>query len=246
MKTTHDPASESGPDESAVPAYADLPLFDGYPYLVTALLGSLHHLIVLPGDLRAEELLPLGRRQHLANRLRTCLVLGPDAAVYFGDDGETVGEPPRCTNPITDRLLCADAGPLTEELEQRQRRLRAFCADSPARGGQGFLMDRMRGRPATREDLVRLSRPDVDGVPVGLARCDSCSAFRGEYIPGHAPGLVVRVFCRCENHNLCARCSGRLNEHRLEAAFFDEEERRVWHVPAFCALSHACPIVLVS
>ncbi|MDP9266685.1 MAG: hypothetical protein M3O91_11295 [Chloroflexota bacterium] len=220
---------------------AALPVFDGYPCLVTALLGGLYHFIVVPGDLGPAELLDLARHQHLANRLRTCLVLGPDIALYFRDDGEAMAAPPRCSHPIADRLLSAEEFPLTEELLDRQRRLRAFVAGSHARNGGGFLVDRMRGRPATREDLVRLSKPDVDGVPVGLARCEICAGYRGDYIPSHEPSLVATVFCRCENHNRCARCLLPLHEHRLEAAYYDESRRGVWHVPAFCGLSHRCP-----
>jgi hypothetical protein len=218
-----------------------LPVFDGYPYLVTALVGGLYHFIVLPGDLGRAELVSLARRQHSANRLRTCLAVGPDAAMYISDDGETVGEVPRCTDPISDRLLSPEEFPATPELRDRQQRLRAFVADSKARSAGGYLVDRMRGRTATAEDLVRLSGTDSDGVPVGLARCAVCTAYRGEYLPSHQPGLVVRVFCRCENHNRCARCLHPLDEHRLVAAYYDERTARVWHVPAFSALNHVCP-----
>jgi hypothetical protein len=219
----------------------DLPVFDGYPYLVTALVGGLYHFIVLPGDLGRSELVTLARRQHSANRLRTCLAGGPDAATYVSDDGEEVAEVPRCTDPISDRLLGPEEFPITAELRDRQHRLRAFIAASQTRSAGGYLVDRMRGRTATAEDLVRLSGTDPDGVPVGLARCAVCTAYRGEYLPGHQPGLVVRVFCRCENHNRCARCLHRLHEHRLGAAYYDERRAGVWHVPAFCGLSHVCP-----
>ena len=218
-----------------------LPVFDGYPYLVTALVGGLYHFIVLPGDLGRAELVSLARRQHSANRLRTCLAFGPDAAMYISDDGETVGEVPRCTDPISDRLLGPERFLATLEFRDRQERLRAFIAESQARSAGGYLIDRMRGRTATTEDLVRLSGTDSDGVPVGLARCTVCTAYRGEYLPSHQPGLVVRVFCRCENHNRCARCFHALHEHRLGAAYYDERRAGVWHVPAFSGLNHVCP-----
>lgn len=79
-----------------------------------------------------------------------------------------------------------------------------------------------------------------------LSRCAVCGGYRGEHIPSHEPELVVTVFCRCENHNRCARCHERLHEHRLEAAYFYEERKCVWHVPAFCALSHLCPAAIVA
>lgn len=219
-----------------------LPVFDGYPYLVTALVGGLYHLIVLPGDLGRAELVTLARRQHCANRLRTCVAVGPDAAVYVLDEGETVAEVPHCEHPVSDRLLGPEEFPVTVELRDRQQRLRAFVAESKARSAGGFLIDRMRGRAATAEDLVRLSGTDPHGVPVGLVRCEVCTAYRGECLPSsHQPGLVVRVFCRCENHNRCARCLHHLDEQRLEASYYDERQAHVLHVAAFCGLSHVCP-----
>lgn len=218
----------------------DLPLFDGYPYLVTALVGGLYHFIVLP-DIGRTELVSLARRQHSANRLRTCLVVGPDAAIYISDAGERVAQAPRGTDPISDRLLGTEEFPATPELRDRQHRLHAFIADSTTGKVDGYLIDRMRGRTATPEDLLRLSGNDPDGVPVGLARCAVCTGYRGEYLPSHQPGLVVRVFCRCENHNRCARCLNPLHEHRLEAAYYDELRAGVWHVPAFSGLGHVCP-----
>ena len=156
-----------------------LPVFDGYPYLVTALVGGLYHFIVLPGDLGTAELLSLARRQHSANRLRTCLAIGADDALYVSDEGETVAEVPRCSDPISDRLLGPEEFPVTAELRDRQQRLRGFIADSQARSAGGYLVDRMRGRTATAEDLVRLSGTDPHGVPVGLVRCAVCAAYRG-------------------------------------------------------------------
>jgi hypothetical protein len=182
-----------------------LPVFDGYPYLVTALVGGLYHYIVLP-DVGRAELMSLARRQYFANRLRTCLAVGPDAATYISDAGERVAEAPRCSDPISDRLHGPEGFPVTRETRTRQRRLRAFIAETTSGRGREYLIARMRGRAATADDLVRLSGTDPDGVPVGLARCAVCTAFRGEYLPSHQPRLLVRVFCRCENHNRCARC----------------------------------------
>jgi len=56
--------------------------FDGYPYLVTRIGHSaLRHLAVLPATWPQERLVGLTRRQALANRLDTCLVLGPGRAI---------------------------------------------------------------------------------------------------------------------------------------------------------------------
>jgi len=66
-------------DRAPRPRHAQLtPPFDGYPYLVTRIGHSaLRHFAVLPTDWSAERLVSLTRRQALANRLDTCLVLGP-------------------------------------------------------------------------------------------------------------------------------------------------------------------------
>jgi hypothetical protein len=52
-----------------------LPIFAGYPYLVTHVVPALYHLIVLPGDASARDLRDLAMAQWRANRLQTCLVL---------------------------------------------------------------------------------------------------------------------------------------------------------------------------
>jgi hypothetical protein len=223
---------------SEAPTQPD-PAFDGYPYLVTPLGPGLCHYIVLPGDLGIDELVHLARRQHAANRLRTCLVLGPATAVHLADEGETLGEVPWCNIPVSDGLMGPEEFPPTVDLRERQQRLRAFIAEGPA---SWTVIDSMPGRPATAEELVRLSGTDLDGVPVGLVRCTVCTAYRGECLGStQQPYLVVRVFCRCENHNRCARCLHRLYEHRLDGCYYDEGERTVIHVPAFGGLSHRCP-----
>src|SRR5512139_3764315 len=50
--------------------------FEGFPYLVTHIVPALYHLIVLPAELDRKDLAALTRRQVLANRLKSCLVLG--------------------------------------------------------------------------------------------------------------------------------------------------------------------------
>lgn len=58
--------------------------------------------------------------------------------------------------------------------------------------------------------------------------------------------LVVDVFCRCDNHNLCARCLRPLAEWRLDACAYFEPEREVLHIPTFAALSHECAVDVPS
>jgi hypothetical protein len=51
---------------------------------------------------------------------------------------------------------------------------------------------------------------------------------------------VMRVHCRCENHNRCARCGEQLAKRRLNANYYRESDRQIWHVPGFRGLSHRC------
>ena len=61
----------------------ELLAFDGFPYIVTRLVGSYFHLMLLPKGLVFQHLLDLTRQQAAANRLPTRLVLDKDKCVYF-------------------------------------------------------------------------------------------------------------------------------------------------------------------
>lgn len=236
------PTAAGVPIEPSTDPISGLPLFDGFPYLVTALVGSLHHLIALPEDLELPGLKRIAWRQYRANRLRTCLVLASDAAVYLSETGEAVGQAPRSTSPTCDTLLSCKEYMVSAELLARQERLRAFVEATQALpANQGYLVDHARGRRATLEDIELLAGADAEGVPAGLVRCPRCRQWRGECLWPHEGDLVVRVYCHCENHNRCARCLHPLHEWRLEAAYYDERQAAVLHVPAFCGLSHVCP-----
>ena len=56
--------------------------------------------------------------------------------------------------------------------------------------------------------------------------------------------MVMRVCCRCENDNRCARCGGLLYERKLNSNFFEPADGRIWHVPGFLGLRHRCPEVI--
>lgn len=214
-----------------------LPLFDGYPYLATRIAPMIHHLILLPADRSDRELEVLARRQHAANRIRTCLVLGEGRALYLSD-GESVWDvAPRCTDPVAGRLRPVEAFRLTPELHARAVRLGDFV-QRPR--GTGFFVDRPRGRRATAADRLRLRGTGAHGVPRGLGQCPVCRAWRGEALLVGQRAIVVDVFCRCENHNRCARCLGHLHECRLDGCRYDEESGEVVHMPAFLALKHVC------
>jgi hypothetical protein len=224
-----------------------LPPFDGYPYLVTRIgHGALRHIAILPTTWSRERLLDLTRRQILANQLDTCLAVGPGDAVYVTTDGGENRSPHVPTGlPVVERLRLAAHLPRTPEMAARRARLRAY---GDAHRGRGYLVgDGLEaGRPATREDLVRLV--GVDGVhpDPGLVRCPTCGELAGDYLATQAEGngdrrpRVIRVYCRCENHNRCARCGEPLAERRLSAYHFVEETGSVCYVAAYSAFSHRC------
>ena len=127
----------------------------------------------------------------------------------------------------------------------RRADLRAF-ADAQV-GSRYIVGDGLEGgRPATREDLVRLVGHDGRDPDPGLARCPRCGELAGDYLATEGQGngdptpRVIRVYCRCENHNRCARCGEPLAERRLSAYHFAEESRTVCYVAAYCAFSHTC------
>ncbi len=79
-------------------------------------------------------------------------------------------------------------------------------------------------------------------MPVGLVPCAECGGWRGECLDPNPPchGKVLRVQCRCENHNRCARCGEPFAQFRLNANHYDAGLGVIVHVPGFCALTHAC------
>jgi len=222
--------------------------FDGYPYLVTRIGRSvLRHMAILPADWPRGRLLDLARRQAGANRLETCLCLGPTDAVYFTPDGETDEAVIIPTGaPVPERLALAKPVPETEEVAARRLALQAYTERS--RPG-GFLVgDGLEGgRRATPADIDRLSGLGATGVPKGLTRCTTCGSFTGDYLALHGEGdgdrrpRVIRVHCRCENHHRCAGCGEALADWRLSAYHYDETDRSVWYVAAYVAFGHRCP-----
>jgi hypothetical protein len=201
---------------------------------------------VLPAEWPRERLLDLARRQAIANRLDTCLVLGPDTAVYVTAEGKTdeaafvpLG------SPVVNRLALAVRFPDTPDLAARRESLARFA---DATRGSGYLVgDGLEGgRFASDADIEWLSGTGADGVPAGLTRCPECRWLRGDYLVlreqgnGDTRPPVIRLHCRCENHNRCAGCAEPLAEWRLSAYYWDEVRRKVWYVAAYCGLGHRC------
>ena len=220
--------------------------FDGFPYLVTYVVPALYHIILLPADLGQSELIEIALRQVMANRLKTCLVLGEGRCVYYDEDGSAVAHTmiPESSHFCSGKLYaCAEFGE-TEEMTVRREALRAF-EDSLRGDGYLFGDPTNGGRPAKGEELIRLSGQQAGGIPNGLERCDTCGEWRGACLDPnpHYWGLVMPVYCRCENDNRCARCGGLLYERKLNANFFEPTDGRIWHVPGFIGFNHRCPDV---
>jgi hypothetical protein len=224
------------------------PPFDGYPYLVTRIGHSaLRHLAILPATWSPERLLGLTRRQALTNRLDTCLVLGPAHAVYVTSEGaECEAAHVPSGRPVVERLRLAASLPRTPEIAARRARLRAYAdADNGPRYIVGDGLE--AGRIAILDDIFRLASLESEDPHRGLTRCPTCGELAGDYLATQGEGngdltrRVIRVHCRCENHNRCAWCGEQLAERRLSAYHFVEETGSVCYVAAYCAFSHRCP-----
>lgn len=218
-----------------------LPLFDGFPYLITRVVEAMRHIIVLPADRDEPSLRRLAELQVLANRLQTCLVFSPERAVFYSADGKPDSEDaaPRGGAFVTCKLQPAEDFEDTLELLARRRRLEEFVeANRPT----GYMVcdARTSRRKATPEELESLAGLGPDGIPRGLAACPACGEYRGLSLGKDvAAGWVATVYCRCENHNRCARCLGPLAPRRLNGFVF--KGGRAWHVPAFSGFDHVCP-----
>jgi ribosomal protein L32 len=223
--------------------------FTGYPYLVTRIGHSpLRNMSVLPADWSRERLLDLARRQAIANQLETCLCLGPTESVFVSPDGTfEVANGIPVGLPVVDRLPLGEPIPETDELRARRERLEAFAE---CLKGTGYLVgDGLEGgRPATADDIRQLSGRDALGVPAGLSRCATCGSFAGDFLATKGEGngdvrpRVVRVHCKCENYNHCARCGEPLAKSRLSAYEFSETDGKVWYAAAYIGLSHRCAL----
>jgi hypothetical protein len=134
MALLPDPTYES---ESTQRLYPNLPLFEGFPYLVTRVVPAMYHVILLPADGRELELVLLARTQWRANRLETCLVTGGDQAWFISADGRDAlaQTPPRGGTLVTGLLKPARRWAETAELQARQRRLDAVVEGYRRKGG---------------------------------------------------------------------------------------------------------------
>jgi hypothetical protein len=242
------------PTISRVVAYPDstdaaLPtLFDGYPFLATWIGRTpLRNIAIVPADWPPERLLDLTLRQALTNGLDTRLCLGPDRGFYVAAQApnKQINMTP-ADIAVVERLALVERFPASPDVLARRDSLARFA---DATRGFGYLVgDGLEaGRIATDADIEALSATDADGVPAGLARCPECRCLRGEYLALRGQGngdmgpRVIRVDCRCENHNRCAGCGRTLAAWRLSSYFWDDANGSVRYLASYCALSHRCP-----
>lgn len=221
-----------------------LAVFNGYPYLITRVVPTLYHVIVLPSGAQLDELLDIAHRQTNANKLENCLVLASNKCIYIDPDGKDTPS----TNPPQGRVFVRGKLEPAQEFPgykaELERRFAEFNSAHKLPTPSGYLVadPRRGGRPATKAELARMSGAQPNGVPRGLLRCPRCREWRGECLdpnPKYKTN-VIRVHCLCENDNLCARCGEPLAEHKLNANHYDEGDGQIWYVPGFMAFSHRC------
>ncbi|MGI8999754.1 MAG: hypothetical protein ACR2GO_08620 [Candidatus Limnocylindria bacterium] len=218
---------------------AELPCFDGYPYLVTRIgRCALRGIALVPADWPRGRIIELARTQADLNRLETAACFGTNDAEYVSADATrtSAGRAPSGIL-VVDGLHLAETFSATRELTARAAELKMFAdAFKPTGYIVGDGTD--GGRRVDPAAIERLTSIGSDGLPGGLERCPTCGEVAGDYY--RKPNGVIRVWCACDNHNRCARCREPLARHRLSAWYWDEEKRAPWHLAAYAAFAHRC------
>ena len=219
----------------------ELPIFDGYSYLLTRLRPAFYHVILLPREKSMAQLSVAAAAQARLNDLPTCLVLGHDSCCYHDATGTPTHarDIPRGGALSFGKLEPYGAIPVTDELASRMGSLVSLCKRQ-----RGYILGDLTkgGHSASADETMRLAGKQANGVPVGLGRCSECGQWRGKCLDPspNFEGQVMTVHCRCDNRNYCAGCGGLLYQRKLNANFFDETDGQIWHVPGFCAFEHRC------
>lgn len=228
---------------SLLPPPGKATFFGGFPYLVTRIVGSLHHILLLPAGWEMGHLMAFSQKQVQANKLPVCLALSEDYCVYFRDDGTEYpsNSIPRGAIIVSGKL--APAEPIPDSVELAIRRMRLVLMEETQYQDESIyiLGDLTKGgRLPTPDEEERLAGTHAGNVPKGLWPCPNCGEWRGECFDTLIPELIVRVCCLCENDNLCAACGKPLHTRKLNANHFDPTDGKIWHTPAFAALQHQC------
>ncbi len=218
--------------------------FDGFPYILTKIVGAMYHVALLPKDLSVSEMTELAHLQVLANRLPTCLVLSEKQCLYFSPENgkQSQAEPPWGGIWIVDKLQLSQDFDDCKDLRLRRRKLDVFMKARNPTSGYMVCTARANARDATPEEKVLLAGSTADGIPKGLSRCPTCSEYKGTCFPlnDKLQNEVLQVHCQCENWNRCARCGETLSENRLNANHYITSRKGIFHHPGFSCFSHKC------
>ncbi len=224
-------------------------IFPGFPYIMTRLGRLFYHIILLPSTWSYRRLYKLAAIQTKLNRLETYLVYSLDHTVYFSADEMPIliKTPPSCSAFATDKLLPFVDIPDEKELLERRARLeraiqegaywlRIICEGDYSKGG----------RKATPEEIIKLSGFQPNGVPKGLDFCHRCHHFRGQCLDPDPiyRGMIMRVYCLCENDSRCARCFRPMAKYKLSANYYNAKTKQIIHVPGYSGLIHVCPDIV--
>ena len=231
------------PAEEATNIGGELPIFDGFPYLVSKIVPVMYHINLLPDDLSKSRLYELASYQAMMNDFEACLVISESLCVYFYPDGKrAIHEfPPQGGIIITGRLKTR-----IREIPSTDERVSKLEMYSKDRNPGGLLHGDLTkgGRDATPKELSELSGVNEENVPFGLKRCPICGEWRGECLDPSPQfeGKIMRVHCICDNNNRCAVCGELLAVRKLNGNEFNERDGQIWHLPGFTGLKHKCNI----
>jgi len=232
-------------------ALPEPPLFKGFPYILSHFTGESFHVILLPQGREAPDQYEIAWYQALANKLPTVLVQSENEAVYANISAfpaPPIPVPvPRPRYIAFGKLVTEEVIPEEEEILSRYISL-SLHADLLNGGGPSLYVGNLAkgGRLATADEINQLRGRQPNGVPTGLQQCATCREWRGICLDSTVPRLVVSVHCRCENNSCCARCGQQLYGYKVNSNYYSEDDRRIWHVPGFCATSHKCPQAVES
>jgi hypothetical protein len=155
--------------------------FEGFPYIVTKVVGAMHHMILLPGGLPDNNLLEITRWQAAANKLQTSLVLrDPDAVISSR------------AAPSRHLTLYARRDFREGFLATLRRVRRVGRVRRPGNTSQQFISSlamsgcilgelTKSGPEATSAEVRKPAGRKPEGVPKGLKKCAKSCYWTGEW-----------------------------------------------------------------
>jgi len=160
---------DDGNTEPNISAIRNLPVFKGFPYLLTRIVPAVYHIILLPDSFKFPKMINIAKEQLHFNKLDTCLVLDQQYCVYLSPN-----DAPRESNSIPSggttfsRLLkpCIEMTE-TSDILQRQIQLDNYIK---LHNKEGYFFGDLSkgGRLATKKELIQLKGFQSNGIPSGL------------------------------------------------------------------------------